>query len=64
MVKARKLGALAPVVYCVEHEAATIYMEKVAGRSVKEAILSGSLDDAGEPRGTTQGSARSDAHVV
>lgn len=48
MVKARKLGALAPVVYCVEHEAATIYMEKVAGRQVKEAILSGSLDEAGE----------------
>jgi len=47
MVKARKLGAWAPVVYCVEHDAATIYMEKVGGRSVKEAILSGDLGDTG-----------------
>lgn len=47
MVKARKLGALAPVVYCVEQEAATIYMEKVAGSSVKDAILSGSLSEEG-----------------
>ena len=48
MVKARKLGALAPVVYCVEHEAATIYMEKVPGRQVKEAIHAGTLTAPGE----------------
>lgn len=47
MVKARKLGALAPVVYCVEQEAATIYMERIAGSSVKDAILSGDLSEEG-----------------
>jgi len=49
MLKARKLGCLAPVVYHVEHDAATIYMEEVQGRSVKAAISSGDLGDDGAP---------------
>ena len=49
MLKARKLGCLAPVIYHVEHEAATIYMEAVQGRSVKAAIASGDLSDDGAP---------------
>ena len=53
MVKARKLGCLAPVVYHVEHEAATIYMEAVQGRKVKDAISSGDLSDAGAQRPET-----------
>ena len=48
MLKARKLGCLAPAVYHVEHDAATIYMEEVQGRSVKAAISSGDLGDEGE----------------
>ncbi len=49
MLKARKLGCLAPVVYHVEHDAATIYMEEVQGRSVKAAISSGDLGNDGAP---------------
>ena len=56
MVKARKMGCLAPVVYYVEHEAATIYMEHVQGRKVKDAISSGDLSDAGAPYPAFQGS--------
>ena len=49
MLKARKLGCLAPVIYHVEHEAAAIYMEEVQGRSVKAAISSGDLSEEGAP---------------
>ncbi len=45
MVKARKLGVVTPLVYYVESEASSIYMERVAGRSVKEVLLAGGLDD-------------------
>lgn len=50
MVKARKLGLAVPAVYYVEHEASTIFMEKVVGRSVKEILLAGNL----APEGASQ----------
>ena len=43
MLRARKAGILTPVIYSVQHEAATIFMERVDGVSVKETLLSGSL---------------------
>ena len=39
MVRARKLGVITPVPYHVEIQAASIYMEFVEGRSVKEVRL-------------------------
>ena len=36
MVRARKLGVRAPVPYYTEVAAATIYMERIVGRSVKQ----------------------------
>ncbi len=47
MLRARKSGVLTPVIYNVEHEAATIYMEHVEGSSVRDLLLSGSLSSAG-----------------
>jgi tRNA A-37 threonylcarbamoyl transferase component Bud32 len=48
-VRARKLGVPTPVLYFVEHEASTIYMELVQGCSVKAALLEGKLSDQGRP---------------
>lgn len=46
MVRARKMGALTPVLYAVDLLDATISMEKVAGSTVKALLHSGAL--AGE----------------
>lgn len=43
MVRARKMGALTPVLYAVDLLDATISMEKVAGSTVKALLHSGSL---------------------
>lgn len=47
MLRARKCGVLTPVIYSVEHEAATIYMERIDGESVKDVLLSGNLSSDG-----------------
>ena len=47
-LKARKLGILTPVIYFAEHEASTIYMEKLEARTVKEMLMPGVLDPASE----------------
>lgn len=47
MLRARKLGVLTPCVLCVEHEASTIYFERVAGISVKQALHDGALQPEG-----------------
>ncbi|KAK9811170.1 hypothetical protein WJX73_007976 [Symbiochloris irregularis] len=41
LLKARKLGIPTPVLYDVELEASTIYMERIAGCSVKELLKKG-----------------------
>jgi tRNA A-37 threonylcarbamoyl transferase component Bud32 len=46
-LKARKLGVRTPVVYYVEHEASTIYMEKVLGTSLKDLLLQSQLSAEG-----------------
>ncbi|CAD7696580.1 unnamed protein product [Ostreobium quekettii] len=38
MLRARKLGVLTPVLYMVEYGSACLYMEKVAGRTVKDVV--------------------------
>lgn len=48
MLRARKSGVLTPVIYTVEHEAATIYMERIKGASVRDLLLSGNLSTDGE----------------
>ncbi|KAK9840951.1 hypothetical protein WJX81_002223 [Elliptochloris bilobata] len=48
MLRARKLGVLTPCVLCVEHEASTIYFERVEGVSVKQALSSGALQPAAQ----------------
>ena len=47
ILRARKIGVACPVVYYVEQEAATIYMEQIEGRSVKELISEGKITEAG-----------------
>ncbi|CAK0780705.1 hypothetical protein CVIRNUC_005146 [Coccomyxa viridis] len=47
ILRARKLGVPTPVLYYVEHDAASIYMEKVQGVSVKEALQGKQLDQQG-----------------
>lgn len=47
MLRARKSGILTPVIYSVQHEAATIFMERIDGVSVRENLLSGSLTATG-----------------
>ena len=47
MLRARKHGVLTPVVYLVEHEASAVYMERIAGCSVKAALLQGKLGEQG-----------------
>ncbi len=48
MLRARKSGVLTPVIYSVEHEAATIYMERIVGASVRDLLLSGKLKSNGD----------------
>lgn len=48
MLRARKLGVLTPCVLCVEHEASTIYLERIDGVSVKQALAGGNLEPAGK----------------
>ena len=52
IVRARKLGVPTPVLYYVEHETNSIYMEKVEGMSVKAALQSRHLDEQGMHCGT------------
>ena len=47
ILRARKIGVACPVVYYVEQEAATIYMEQIQGRSVKALISEGKITEAG-----------------
>ncbi|KAK9829315.1 hypothetical protein WJX72_005157 [[Myrmecia] bisecta] len=47
MLRARKVGVLTPVVQHVDHEASTIYMQKVIGRSIKDVLHEGSLEAEG-----------------
>lgn len=49
MLRARKNGVLTPVIYSVEHEAATIFMERIEGASVRDMLSSGSMSSAGTP---------------
>ncbi len=49
-MRARKLGVPTPVLYYVEQETNSIYMEKVEGMSVKAALQSRALDEQGLPR--------------
>ena len=48
MLRARKLGVLTPCVLSVEHEASTIYLERIDGMSVKQALAGGTLEPAGK----------------
>lgn len=50
ILKARKLGVATPVLYFVEHEASSVYMERVQGGSLKEALHDSALTGEGEPR--------------
>ena len=49
MLRARKSGVLTPCIFYVEHEAATIYMERIEGQTVRDVLLSGTLTQAGNP---------------
>jgi len=49
VLRARKLGVLTPCVLCVEHEASTIYFERVTGVPVKQALHDGALEPEGAP---------------
>ncbi|ORX90440.1 kinase-like protein [Basidiobolus meristosporus CBS 931.73] len=46
LLKCRKFGIDTPVVYFVDVENSTIFMEKVEGRTVREALLSSGTEDA------------------
>ncbi len=45
MIKARKCGVLTPRVLCVDAEECCVYMERVRGRALKEALRSGATSD-------------------
>ena len=47
MLRARKAGILTPVIFSVQHDAATIFMERIDGITVKETLLSGALTEDG-----------------
>jgi hypothetical protein len=47
VLRARKAGVPAPALYSVEQESASIYMERVEGRSIRHLLADGALDDAG-----------------
>lgn len=44
MLKARRLGALAPVVYNLELPSACIFMERVQGSNLRQLLQAGALD--------------------
>mmetsp|Transcript_18499 Transcript_18499/g.51820 ORF Transcript_18499/g.51820 Transcript_18499/m.51820 type:complete len:231 (+) Transcript_18499:120-812(+) len=50
MARARKMGLRTPVIYLVEQEANTIYMEFIDGVSVKEVLQSGTASPDEEAR--------------
>ena len=47
MLRARKAGILTPVIFSVQHDAATIFMERIDGITVKETLLSGAFTKEG-----------------
>ena len=47
MLRARKTGVLTPCIFFVENDAATIFMERIEGQSVRDVLLSGNLAPAG-----------------
>ena len=47
MLRARKSGVLTPCIFFVETDAATIFMERIEGQSVRDVLLSGSLAPPG-----------------
>ena len=49
MLRARKSGVLTPCIFFVQHDAATIFMERIEGQSVRDILLSGNLAPAGMP---------------
>ena len=49
MLRARKSGVLTPCIFFVENDAATIFMERIEGQSVRDVLLSGNLTPAGMP---------------
>lgn len=49
MLRARKSGVLTPCIFFVENDAATIFMERIEGQSVRDVLLSGNLAPAGMP---------------
>lgn len=48
MLRARKLGVPTPVVYYVDQDTATIYMQRVHGHSLKAALHNNDLDEAAQ----------------
>lgn len=49
MLRARKSGVLTPCIFFVENDAATIFMERIEGQSVRDVLLSGNMTAAGMP---------------
>lgn len=49
MLRARKSGVLTPCIFFVQSDAATIFMERIEGQSVRDVLLSGNLPPAGMP---------------
>ena len=47
MLRARKTGVLTTCIFFVENDAATIFMERIDGQSVRDVLLSGNLTPAG-----------------
>ena len=45
MARARKMGLRTPVVYLVDHEASTIYMELIQGKTLKELLAEAECED-------------------
>jgi len=50
LVKARKLGVHCPTLLHVDMDMSSLYLEKINGKSVKELLFSGELDEAGRKR--------------
>ncbi|KIZ06718.1 TP53 regulating kinase [Monoraphidium neglectum] len=50
VLRARKAGVPTPVLYFVEVESASIYMERITGRSIRHLLGDGLLDAAGTAR--------------
>ena len=47
-MKARKLGVMAPVVYLVDLKTRIIYMEHIAGKTMKDILNPAEVDLAGD----------------